>query len=146
MSQAKSIVFFSKKFSNQQRTTLANNLNLKQPGQKANYLGLPLKSGISESIAFEDVIIKAKSKLQRWKSKTLSNAGKTTFRYVASAIPSYIMSFVLPKKTFSKLDAMFRDFWWGSSSSSTKLCYLRAWDGICLPKSVRGIGLCRIHD
>lgn len=146
MNQAKSIVFFSKKFSNQQRTTLANNLNLKQPGQKANYLGLPLKSGISESIAFEDVIIKAKSKLQRWKSKTLSNAGKTTFRHVASAIPSYIMSFVLPKKTSSKLDAMFRDFWWGSSSSSTKLCYLRAWDGICLPKSVRGIGLCRIHD
>ena len=83
------------------------------------YLGLPILFGNSKRFVILNIIDKAKSKVEGWRSKTFSQAGKLVLiKSVAAAIPSYAMStFLFPNNICSQLDKVFKNFWWGFPAS-----------------------------
>jgi predicted PurR-regulated permease PerM len=75
-------------------------------------MGLPLLTGKTKSPAFSDILEKVQGKIEGWRSKTLSQVGKTILvKVVASAIPSYAMSyFLLLDGLCHALDKAFKNF------------------------------------
>jgi hypothetical protein len=71
--------------------------------------------GNSKKRAFQGIIDKVKCRIEGWRAKTLSQAGRLTLiKLVAVALPSYAMStFLLPTSFSSELDRIFKKFWWG---------------------------------
>jgi hypothetical protein len=78
----------------------------------AKHLGLPLLIGRSKNTAFSDILDKVQRRIEGWRSKTLSQAGRSVLmKVVASSIPSYAMSsFLLPDNFCHKLDMTFKNF------------------------------------
>ena len=66
-------------------------------------------------MTFQNVKQRAWEKLQGWKEKLLSQAGREILvKVVARAIPTYTMScFKLPQGLCKELEGMMARFWWG---------------------------------
>lgn len=118
-------------------------LNLSLIPSKAKYLGIPLFFHKSKKLTFADIKNKILSKVSGWRAKLLSQAARTTLiKSVANAIPSYIMSiFFLPKGFSLELNAILRKFWWGFPQNKSHNLTFLAWDNICKPKSLGGLGI-----
>ncbi|KAJ4785579.1 RNA-directed DNA polymerase (reverse transcriptase)-related family protein [Rhynchospora pubera] len=103
------------------------------------YLGLPLTLKRPTRQAYHDLIQKIEKRLQGWKSKLLSRAGRIQLAAsVISSIPIYFLSvFLLPKWVLNSIDKLRRQFIWGESSAITPL----NWTTVCLPKALGGFGL-----
>ena len=82
------------------------------------------------------------SKLQRWKAKLLSQAGRTTLiKSTLQSLPIYTFNcFKVPEAICNKMDAITRAYWWGHELGEKKM-HLVNWDKICKPKSEGGLGL-----
>ena len=95
----KSVIIFSKNVNEGVRSQLANYIGIQRSNRKEKYLGIPMASGRDKRVASEEIIDKVRQRLQGWKMKTLSQAGRTTLiSSVASSIPSYqASSLLLPK-------------------------------------------------
>jgi hypothetical protein len=78
-------------------------------------LGLPALVGKSRSREFQGIKDRVWKRLNDWKTKFLSQAGKEVLlKAVVQAIPTYSMSiFSLPKALVSDLNSMMQKFWWG---------------------------------
>ena len=72
---------------------------------------------------FEDVKSRVWQKLQGWKGKLLSQAGKEILiKAAAQAIPTYAMSvFKLPIGLCDDMEKMIRNFWWGQRGTERKM-------------------------
>jgi hypothetical protein len=90
-----------------------------------------------------DLKDKMLSKIVGWKSKLLSQAARTTLiKSVANAVPSYTMSLLLLPKGFCKeLNSLLRKFWWGFPQDKKHNLSFLAWDNICKPKALGGLGI-----
>jgi hypothetical protein len=101
---SKSSLFFSKNTKDSIISSIKDILNLKQIPPKAKYLGLPLFFHNNKTVAFEDIKHRILDRISGWKSKLLSQAGKTTLiKSVANSIPTYSMSlFKFPKEFMSR--------------------------------------------
>ena len=95
----------------------------------------------------EHVIERVSNKVQGWKQKIMSQASRLCLiKAVVAATPVYPMSFwSFPKHTCAKIDSILRDFWWGVKEGKRGF-YLKAWDSMCVPKSVGGLGIHRSGD
>jgi hypothetical protein len=104
--------------------------------------------GNSKNVAFQSILDKVLNRIECWRAKTLSQAGRLTLiKSVAATLPSYAMSsFLLPNSICIGLDRIFKNFWWGFSPKKVRNLSLKAWDSLCLPKSVGGLGLKRMKD
>ena len=80
-------------------------------------------------------------KLQGWKGKMLSRAGKEVLiKAVAQSIPTYSMGvFQLPKKLCDELDSMCAKFWWGQVGDERKI-HWKSWSKLTEAKKVGGMG------
>jgi hypothetical protein len=107
------------------------------------HLDLPLMFGHSRKEAFQPLLDKVISKINGWRSKTLSQAGQTVLiKSTTAAIPTYAMStFLLPSSFCKTLDRLFKDFWWGFPLDKSRNLCLKSWDSICLPRNQGGLGL-----
>ena len=66
---------------------------------------------------------------------------------VAAALPSYAMSsFLLPISCCHELDKIFKNFWWGFPSKKTRNLTLKAWDSLCIPKVLGGLGIRKMRE
>jgi hypothetical protein len=94
----------------------------------AKYLGLPLFIEKSKKKAFQDIFTRVLGKIEGWRAKTLSQAGRTVLiKATASSIPSYTMStFLLPKSFCTALDKSFKDFWWGFPEGKSRNLSLKS--------------------
>jgi hypothetical protein len=80
-------------------------------------------------------------KVQGWKEKLLTQAGKEILiKAVIQAIPTYTMHcFKLPKKLCYDLEGIIRNFWWGHKGASRKVHWMK-WSSLCWPKCLGGMG------
>ncbi|PWA73639.1 hypothetical protein CTI12_AA259400 [Artemisia annua] len=85
---------------------------------KAKYLGLPSVYGKHKGEFFAFLLEKVLLKMQGWKQKLLSQAGREILiKSVIQAIPNYAMQcYLLPKNLLNKLMAYVRRFFWGGDS------------------------------
>ena len=89
---------------------------------KSLYLGLPILMENSKKIGLQGIIDKVHSRIDGWRAKTLSQAGRLVLiKSVAVALPSYAMSsFLLPISYCKELDRLFKNFWWGFPSKKAR--------------------------
>jgi hypothetical protein len=113
INEAKLAVHFSRNFRGLARDEVCATLNIQHSFNQNSHLGLPSFIHRSKRLAFNDE--RVLQKIEGWKAKVLSQAGRTALiKAVATAIPSYCMSsFLLPKTLCASLDASIKDFWWG---------------------------------
>jgi hypothetical protein len=140
---AKSSIFFSKNCRPASKSAVNNILHLPPIPVKAKYLGIPLFISRKKKDSFMDLKDRIFAKISGWKAKLLSQAARTTLiKAVANAIPSYIMStFLLPKSFCESINAGLRKFWWGFPQDKRHSLSLLAWDNICQPKALEGLGI-----
>jgi hypothetical protein len=112
---SKSTILFSKNTSAASILSISGILPYRPTSSAPFYLGLPLIIGKSRKETFQPIVEKVMMRINGWKAKTLSQAGRTVLiKATASAMPAYTMStHLLPDNICSKLDKMFKDFWWG---------------------------------
>ena len=79
-------------------------------------------------------------KLQGWKEKILSHAGREVLiKSVIQAIPTNTMSyFKLPKGLIKEFEVLIRKFWWGYTGDNKKVHWVK-WDRLCEAKEFGGL-------
>ncbi|XP_028765313.1 uncharacterized protein LOC114723286 [Neltuma alba] len=137
----KSCIFFSKNICDAVKLDVYEELGIGDRMDPGRYLGLPMIWGKSKVEALSFVKCKMGKKLQGWKQKLLSFAGREVLiKAVANAIPIYPMScFMFPKKTCSELDSMISNFWWGQRGQEGRI-HWKAWKVMSKMKSEGGMG------
>jgi hypothetical protein len=110
---------------------------------QAKYLGIPFLMHRSKKDSFIELKDKIVARISGWKAKLLSQAIRTTLiKYVVNAIPTYLMSlFLFPKSLYASINSSIRKFWWGYPQEKNHSLSLLAWDNICKPKSLGGLGI-----
>ncbi|XP_060965447.1 uncharacterized protein LOC115720378 [Cannabis sativa] len=141
VNKMKTSIFFSKNTPNVMKQRIKDLLGIGSPEEKVQYLGLPLFRSRQKDADFNFILDNLMEKLHGWKAKTLSKAGRATLKKsVGLALPLYAMQTTkLSNRLATKIDGLVRDFWWGSEKGNHGL-YLKAWDKLCLPNSLGGLG------
>jgi hypothetical protein len=85
--------------------------------------------------------MKVCNRIHGWKEKLLSQAGlEILIKAVAQSMPTYTMNcFLLPKRIYSELQSIVRQFWWGQKGGERKINWL-AWKKMCKSKLQGGMG------
>ncbi|KAL9689628.1 hypothetical protein QQ045_010016 [Rhodiola kirilowii] len=103
----------------QARGSTSRSRRVPQVSCHSKYLKLPLVVGQRKTATFRNIIEKIWKKVQDWKTKLLSAAGREVLvTAVIQAIPVYMMSvYQFPKKVISDLSKLIQQFWLGAYPS-----------------------------
>ncbi|XP_062021202.1 uncharacterized protein LOC133737713 [Rosa rugosa] len=125
----------------EKQEALATILGVSRVDKHESYLGLPMDVSYSKMEAFGFLLEKIKHKIQGWRQKTLSQAGKEVLlKSVVKSVPTYVMScFQLPMQLCNEIHQLMARFWWGSKEEEKKIHWL-AWERLCIPKGEGGMG------
>ena len=109
--------------------------------QYEKYLGLPSLVGRNKKASFSYIKERVWRKIQGWKEKLLSQAGREVLiKLVVQAIPTYMMScFKLPLGLCSEIESLIRKFWCGQKGDRRKIHWVK-WGTLWCPKFDGGIG------
>ena len=138
----KSGIFFSANVQPQLKGVLSDILGVHKNLSDSHYLGLPSLVGRSKKKVFGFVKDKVWKRIQGWKAKQISRAGKTVLiKNAAQSIPSYCMScFLLPKSLCQEIERMMNNYWWSSSASDRRGINWLSWENMSMMKSKGGLG------
>ncbi|GJR69223.1 hypothetical protein Tco_0015288 [Tanacetum coccineum] len=138
----KSSTLFSPNCPEDLQQQLCDLLNVQRMDLKARYLGLPSVIGRNKNELFFFILDKVLHKMQGWKQKLLSQAGREVLiKSVIQAIPSYAMQcYLLPKGFLDKLLTHIRRFFWHGDAHGKHIHWLR-WDRLSKPKDEGGAWL-----
>ena len=91
-------------------------LRITKETMNERYLGLPVHVGRSRSLVFAYLKDRIWKRIQGWKEKLLSRAGKEVLiKAVAQAIPTFAMGcFDLTKNMCDQINTMICKYWWSS--------------------------------
>ncbi|CAH1439107.1 unnamed protein product [Lactuca virosa] len=105
------------------------------------YLGIPLISTRLFNRDCKNLIEKVKLKVNDWKNKSLSYAGRLQLiSSVLASFPVYWASvLLLPKAITFKIEKIMRNFLWNSGENRKGVAKV-AWNEICKPKIYGGLG------
>ena len=119
----KTNLFFSTNTSPEVKESIQQLLGVPSIRNFEKYLGLPALVGRGKKQSFSYIKERVWKKLQGWKEKLLSQAGKEVLiKLVIQAIPTYAMScFKLPKGLIHELETMIRKLWWGYGNKGRKI-------------------------
>jgi hypothetical protein len=114
---------FTKNTVDSDRTAVMNALGISTEARNEKYLGLPVYMGQSKSQTFAYLKDKVWKRIQGWKEKLLSKAGKDILiKAIAQAIPTYAMScFDLTKGLCDDIETMISRFWWAQQENENKM-------------------------
>ena len=141
---SKSALFFSNCWPDEE-VAISSILNMPTAKLPIKYLGLPLSSKRLNFNDCQPLLSKIQQRLAGWKAKVLSYAGRVEL--IKSTLSSFHLSwvsvFLLPQAFLYALDRQMRDFFWNSWSSN----YIHpiAWDSICKPVAMGGLGIRSVY-
>lgn len=107
------------------------------------YLGTTIGLSPRRLNFWTPLINKIHNQLQSWNSSDLSVAGKLTLLKASlDSIPTYWLAlFEIPKTTLNLIEKIRRDFLWGSEAGGKRKIHPIAWEKVCHPRSVGGLGV-----
>ncbi|GJW39889.1 RNA-directed DNA polymerase, eukaryota, partial [Tanacetum coccineum] len=113
---------------------------------KFRYLGVMVGECMSRHKAWDDVVLKLRTRLSKWKAKTLSIGGRLTLlKSVLGASPLYTMSiFKVPKGVLKVMESIRSNFFKGAEPSEKKISWV-AWEKILASKKKGGLGVSSFH-
>jgi hypothetical protein len=119
----RNFLFFSRNTSLARRQEILTLSGLTETTRFDTYLGLLVLVGISIMQSFNGIIDRIWKRLNNWKVKFLSQAGKEIFlKAVVQAISTFSMSvFLLPVTLCKDLNHMMQKFWWGHMANDSKI-------------------------
>jgi len=138
----KSTIMFSKNTRSLDKQVVGGIFNIPHSTSLGKYLGCSLFQGWADPELFQTLMTKASSKLDSWKAKCFSKAGRVVLiQSNPETLPSHTMQcFRLPSRITDQIDRIHRDFFWNNSASDRGFSLI-AWDKICRPKKLGGLGL-----
>ncbi|GKA89823.1 RNA-directed DNA polymerase, eukaryota [Tanacetum coccineum] len=106
------------------------------------YLGVMVGGNTSRHKFWADVVSKLRSRLSKWKTKTLSIGGRLTLlKSVLGASPLYCMSiFKAPKGVLKEMESIRNNFFIGADTADKKITWV-AWDKVLASKKNEGLGV-----
>uniref|UniRef100_A0A803Q8D7 DUF4283 domain-containing protein n=1 Tax=Cannabis sativa TaxID=3483 RepID=A0A803Q8D7_CANSA len=112
------------------------------------FLGNPLMLRGTKKKDFQFVVDKVVKRLEGWKAKILSQAGRTVLiKQVVQSIPLYTMAtFKLLVGICDELDKVTKRFWWTRGMEDKKFLALKSWDAIYKPTCCGRLGIRRFQD
>jgi hypothetical protein len=137
----KSSIMFSENTKARHKAHVRSALNIRTEAVTEKYLGLPVHVGRSRSKTFEYLKDRIWKKIQGWKERMLSKAGKDILiKACAQAIPTFAMScFDLTKGLCVEMSMMICRYWWAQQDKENKMYWL-SWETLTKPKSEGGLG------
>jgi hypothetical protein len=143
VNMAKSFIHFSKNTLTSTINSIEGIIHFKNTSMSTSNLGLPLFIGKSKNQAFQPILDKVLNKIEGWRAKTLSQAGRIVLiKAIVATIPSYAMStFLLPDSISNSLDRHLKKIWWGFPKGKTINLSLKSWRSICMHRSQGGLGI-----
>jgi hypothetical protein len=110
----KTSLFFSRNTKEDVKNQILSVAGISSTQRYEKYLGLPALIGRSKVSSLSGIKGRIWDKMQGWKEKFLSQAGKEVLlKAVVQAIPTYTMSvFQLSKTLCSEINSMMAKFWW----------------------------------
>jgi hypothetical protein len=126
INSTKTALFFSHNTPQVTRNQITNLFGTSLTMQFEKYLGLPLIIGRAKKRAFNDIKDRVHRRLQGWKEKLLSQAGREVLiKAVIQAIPTYTMScFKFLVRLCDEISSMATQFWWGQKEGARKIHWL----------------------
>ena len=117
LNASKTAIYFSRNTHPESKERVLEVAGIPSTQQYDTYLGLTALVGKSRTKEFKGIIDRVWKRLQDWKLKFLSQAGREILlKVVIQAIPTYSMSvFMFPKALCSKIYSLMQKFWWGDS-------------------------------
>ncbi|KAG7586300.1 Reverse transcriptase zinc-binding domain [Arabidopsis thaliana x Arabidopsis arenosa] len=137
----KSSIHFGKLIPEERRQEIKQQLRIENEGGEGVYLGLPESFNGSKVAILSYLKERLSQKVSGWQSNFLSPGGKEVMlKAVAMALPTYTMAcFKLPKTVCQQLVSVMSDFWWKNKQEGRGM-HWKAWDQLCKPKAVGGLG------
>nr|GEZ80059.1 RNA-directed DNA polymerase, eukaryota [Tanacetum cinerariifolium] len=111
-----------------------------------NFKGVMVGECMSRHNAWASTVDKLRSRLSKWKVKTLSIGGRLTLlKAVLGASPLYNMSFFkVPKGILNSMEAIRSKFFNGMEPSTKKITWA-AWNKVLASKENEGLGVSSYH-
>ncbi|XP_019227829.1 PREDICTED: uncharacterized protein LOC109209105 [Nicotiana attenuata] len=111
------------------------------------YLGCPIYIGRKKVVYFNNMVANIAERLQGWQGKFLTYGGKAVLiKSVLQAIPLHTLSVLHPPKaTFSQIEKIFSNFFWGMDGNKNKKHWI-AWKDMCFPVEEGGAGFRSLKD
>jgi len=137
----KSGIFFSRGCPQSLKENMARELRVPIMDKTGKYLGIPSDWGGSKKKMFAWILGRISSKLESWKEKLLSKAGKEILlKTVVQALPQYAMSvFKVPVSICKAIEKKIASFWWKTNEKKTCI-HWRSWDILKTRKDKGGMG------
>lgn len=147
INKAKSAILFSKNTKASRKKEVCDTIQVTKETMSERYLGLPVHVGLSEGNTFAYLKDRIWKRIQGWKEKFLSWAGKEILiKAIAQAIPTFAMGcFDLTKTLCDQISKMVARFWWNAQEGKHKIHWLSK-DVLQQPKKEGGLGFCDVHD
>ncbi|GLT28068.1 hypothetical protein SLA2020_030250 [Shorea laevis] len=140
INQDKSKILFSKNVNQDRRKAICNILGFSQTESLGKYLGFSISSKKARKQDYAFIIDKVRNKLDGWKAKFFSLAGRNILvQSVFASIPNYYMqSCMLPISIHDQLNKISLDFLWGFDESNRKI-HAISWYQVTIPKHLGGL-------
>jgi hypothetical protein len=141
LNKEKTSIFFSTNTRREAKEHIISIAGINSTRRYERYLGLPSLVGKSRMAAFMGIKNRIWERINGWKEKFLSQAGKEVLlKAVVQAIPTYTMSvFQLPKKLCADINSMMSKFWWGHKGNNAKVAWM-SWAKLGRTKDKGGLG------
>ena len=131
----KSDLFCSPNMHPDDQSALAQTLQVNLVQNPSKYLGMDFKLRGNRCADFQFLVDKLQSRLQGWKIRLLSQAGRSTLiSSVLQALPLYTFAcFKVPDTICNKMDSIVRSFWCEHEQGERNL-HLIGWESVCQSK------------
>jgi ribonuclease HI len=141
LNREKTSIFFSKNTKREAKEFVLSTAGVTSSASYESYLGLPALIGRSKVSSFSALKGRIWERMNGWKEKFLSQAGKEVLlKAVVQAISTYTMSvFQLPKTLCKEICSMMSKFWWGHKGNDARIAWMN-WSKMGRAKEKGGLG------